>query len=92
MKKFTALFLTFVFSITLLRAEWWDEGKYDWSKAQKLDDGIVFGNFKKESPRLMRIWVMRIDLSGNYRRGSNCGRKRHRYGGSGYSECGTGTI
>jgi hypothetical protein len=65
MKK--SAFLFFVCVTFILNAEWWDEGKYDWNKAQKLDDGIVFGNFKKETPRLMRLWVMRIDLSKNYR-------------------------
>ena len=67
MKKFALILLVSVFSAAVLYAEWWDEGKYDWTKAQKLDDGILFGNFKKESPRLMRLWVMRIDLTKNYR-------------------------
>ena len=47
MKKFALILLVSVFSAAVLYAEWWDEGKYDWTKAQKLDDGILFGNFKK---------------------------------------------
>lgn len=66
MRKLFSILLLFIFTLTI-RAEWWDNGKYDWKKAKQLDSGILYGSLKKDSPRLMRLWVMRIDLQKGYR-------------------------
>lgn len=66
MRKLLSTLLLLV-SAQLLCAEWWDQGSYNWNTAKKLDSGILYGSLKKDSPRLMRIWVMRIDLTKGYR-------------------------
>ena len=67
MQKVTAVFIICLTVVISLHGEWWDEGKFNWKKATSLDSGILFGSMKKSSPRLMRLWVMRVDLSKNYK-------------------------
>ena len=62
MKK-TLFVLLFAIVSQVLCAEWWDEKKADWNKAKELVPGIVYMHEKRTSPRLMEIWLMRIDLS-----------------------------
>lgn len=67
MKKTISVIFVLLAGVLLLRAEWWDDSSYNWDKARKLDDGIRYGSLKKTSPRLMRMWVMRVDLKKNYK-------------------------
>ncbi|MBE6375618.1 MAG: phosphodiester glycosidase family protein [Lentisphaerae bacterium] len=62
MKK-TLFVLLFAIVSQVLCAEWWNEKKADWNKAKELVPGIVYMHEKRTSPRLMEIWLMRIDLS-----------------------------
>ena len=61
-------FLIICFSVfaLILHAQWWDDGVFDWSNAEKLVDGIEYAHLQKDQPRLMKIWVMRVDLSKNF--------------------------
>jgi hypothetical protein len=59
MKLFLTLLLTLTFS--LLHAEWWN-GTYDWKNAKKIHKGVVSAEWKAKSPRILRIFALRIDL------------------------------
>ena len=67
MKKSILIVFSLLCGVLMLHAQWWDESTYDWNNARKLDDGIRYGCLKKTSPRLMRMWAMRVDLKKNYK-------------------------
>ncbi len=62
MRKFLLLCFFLLFSV-MLHAQWWDEGTFDWSNAEELVPGIEYAHLQKDQPRLMKIWVMRVDLN-----------------------------
>lgn len=64
-KRFSVL-LVCIFALTL-SAEWWDNGKFNWEKSTELVPGIRYAHIEQKSPRLMNIWVMRVDLTKKFR-------------------------
>lgn len=58
MKKFFTIILLF-FAAVIIAAP---QGKYDWSKAEKLHDGILHAFIYPKEPRLMKIHTVRVDL------------------------------
>ena len=77
MKKFyIALILLLV--VFTASAEWWDNGVYSWKDAGKAVDGVLYDHIRQTSPRLMDLWVMRIDLNKNF--GFMVSGKAEKYG------------
>lgn len=66
MRRIFGILLFSLLTFTL-SAEWWDEGKFDWKNAMELVPGIRYAHLEKKSPRLMNIWVMRVDLNKKFR-------------------------
>ena len=60
------LIICFAVLTAVLHAQWWDEGNFDWEKSEELVPGIEYAHLEKDQPRLMKIWVMRVDLSKNF--------------------------
>ncbi|MBE6358885.1 MAG: phosphodiester glycosidase family protein [Lentisphaerae bacterium] len=46
--------------------QWWDDGTFDWSGSKELVPGINYCHLQKDSPRLMKIWAMRVNLTRNF--------------------------
>ncbi|MBE6356352.1 MAG: phosphodiester glycosidase family protein [Lentisphaerae bacterium] len=66
MNKFLVLLFAVLFLIPV-DAEWWDGKKFDWENSTELVPGIRYAHIEKKSPRLMNIWVMRVDLQKKFR-------------------------
>ena len=65
MKKWLCAILLCCWTAVLC-AQWWDDGQFDWSTATELVPGIEYAHLQKDQPRLMKIWVMRVDLQKNF--------------------------
>lgn len=61
------LSVLFLFAALVLDAQWWDEGQFDWSSAVQLVPGIKYVQLEKSEPRIMKIWVMQVELNGSFR-------------------------
>lgn len=59
MKK-TFFIIVAALLLTPLRAEWWDK-QFNWSGASSVAPGIVQAQWKVKSPRIIRIYALRID-------------------------------
>lgn len=64
MKILHLLLLTFCFCLPGgVFGQWWENGSFDWNRAKRLEKGIIYAEIEKDSPRLMKMWVMRVDLN-----------------------------
>ena len=77
MKKFY-IALILLLAVFTASAEWWDNGVYSWKDAGKAVDGVLYDHIRQTSPRLMDLWVMRIDLNKNF--GFMVSGKAEKYG------------
>ncbi len=72
------LSVCFLLAAFALHAQWWDEGNFDWNGATQLVPGIEYIHLEKDHPRIMKIWVMRVELNGRFR--FHTGKKAAEYG------------
>lgn len=66
MNKFLVLLFAVLFLIPV-DAQWWDGKKFNWKNSEELVPGIRYAHIAEKSPRLMNIWVMRVDLNQKFR-------------------------